>query len=778
MPTRISHALLTALAVALVLPAAVQAASAPTPVNTISPVLTGTPALGQTLTCSPGSWSGDPSAFAYVWLRDGSPIAGQTASSYVVQAVDEGHSLSCAVTAANSGGEYTIAGLPSGAYRISFGHPFGIVSEDEDFLAQYFNGQASAASATAVSVATPNTAGGIDAELQPGGQITGQVTSAATHAPVPGAQVCTSAGFGNCATTDATGQYTIVGLPSGSYSVWVSVYGTEQNYLPGGHEAVSVTAPNITSGINVELQSGGEIVGKVTSATSHAPLANVQVCAFQGEIAEFEAGCVTTGTTGEYAIWALPSMHYTLTLEAQTCVGGQDCTRLNYLKPAIKAVSVTAPNATTVNVELKPGATLAGVITDETTHAPIAEASVCVQGDVYDGERCAPTNAKGEYTIVGLPTASYNLSVTAAGYHNDISVMSITAPNTYQFNAELEPSPVPTAEGEITGHVTSATAHAPLANASVCTEVAEQSLCATTDPSGAYTLSLPSGSYNVAFTAAGGSTCFVSHTAGCTEPNYLSQTVNGVSVSAPNTTTGVDAELQPGGEITGRVTSTATHEGLAGVLACATAIGSESTVSCGLTNAAGGSASAHSNTLVVPAQHSTSGGISAPPFKLAGTSSFNAHTDKLVVVFQFPTPGTLNWHLTFRTQSVSVAAKPRSIKAGAQMARHKHHKKPAPASKCKHGPAKHKRRCSPGVTLFASGSRQVAAGQVTVMTPASAQAITALKKGHSLRVIGSFTFKPASGGSPVIYNESALVRAPMHRRHRKPVSRQGHRKRR
>jgi Carboxypeptidase regulatory-like domain len=73
------------------------------PVNTVAPVASGTPAVGQTLSCSNGSWTGSGTLkFTYAWLRDGSAIAGASGSTYVVQAADQGHGLACQVTATNA----------------------------------------------------------------------------------------------------------------------------------------------------------------------------------------------------------------------------------------------------------------------------------------------------------------------------------------------------------------------------------------------------------------------------------------------------------------------------------------------------------------------------------------------------------------------------------------------------------------------------------------------------------------------------------------------------
>jgi hypothetical protein len=73
------------------------------PTETAAPAVSGSPALGQGLSCSTGVWGGvAPISFSFQWLRDGGAIAGATGSSYTIQAVDEGHGLACEVSAGNS----------------------------------------------------------------------------------------------------------------------------------------------------------------------------------------------------------------------------------------------------------------------------------------------------------------------------------------------------------------------------------------------------------------------------------------------------------------------------------------------------------------------------------------------------------------------------------------------------------------------------------------------------------------------------------------------------
>jgi hypothetical protein len=68
-----------------------------------SPSLSGTPAVGSTLTCKPNVTTTASETVAYAWLRDTVAIPGATAATYLVAAADETHHLSCQVTIAGDG---------------------------------------------------------------------------------------------------------------------------------------------------------------------------------------------------------------------------------------------------------------------------------------------------------------------------------------------------------------------------------------------------------------------------------------------------------------------------------------------------------------------------------------------------------------------------------------------------------------------------------------------------------------------------------------------------
>jgi Cellulase (glycosyl hydrolase family 5) len=77
------------------------------PAGLAPPVISGRPVVGATLKTSTGSWTGEPSSFAYQWLRCVSscaPIAAATAQTYTTVSADDGATITVLVTAANTDG--------------------------------------------------------------------------------------------------------------------------------------------------------------------------------------------------------------------------------------------------------------------------------------------------------------------------------------------------------------------------------------------------------------------------------------------------------------------------------------------------------------------------------------------------------------------------------------------------------------------------------------------------------------------------------------------------
>jgi hypothetical protein len=227
--------------------------------------------------------------------------------------------IGCAKT--QEGGKYTIAGLASGEYDVEF---FSPANSKLNFAFQYYDAKTSFEDATPVSVSSGATTSGIDAELEAGGSISGTVRRAVNGEPIAGIEVCAFSiaveSFG-CATSEANGEYTVVGLRGGAkyFVEFSSPAQSGLDYLtqhyrdrptPEGAETVSVFTGQTTPGVDARLEEGGFISGRVTDASTGAPLDLVLVCAIA--VSGPQERCTGTNANGEYKSPVLASGSYKL----------------------------------------------------------------------------------------------------------------------------------------------------------------------------------------------------------------------------------------------------------------------------------------------------------------------------------------------------------------------------------------------------------------------------------------------------------------------------------
>ena len=75
------------------------------PTNSAVPTISGTARVGQTLRATTGTWTHNPTSYAYQWNSSaGGAISGATAATYVAVTGDIGNTLAVSVVATNSGG--------------------------------------------------------------------------------------------------------------------------------------------------------------------------------------------------------------------------------------------------------------------------------------------------------------------------------------------------------------------------------------------------------------------------------------------------------------------------------------------------------------------------------------------------------------------------------------------------------------------------------------------------------------------------------------------------
>jgi hypothetical protein len=148
----------------------------------------------------------------------GLPVSGVAVCAFSTN----GPGFGCAST--NGAGGYAITGLPAGLYEVTF-EP---LETEQDVVFQSYQGGL-------VSVAPQAVVTGIDAALQPGGQIAGTVRAAATGAPLAGVEVCITtaeeAWALGCLKTPASGGYRFTGVWKDSFKV---VFSPEAGELENG----------------------------------------------------------------------------------------------------------------------------------------------------------------------------------------------------------------------------------------------------------------------------------------------------------------------------------------------------------------------------------------------------------------------------------------------------------------------------------------------------------------------------------------------------------------
>ena len=413
-------------------------------------------------------------------------------------------------------GTYTVAGLSTGAYTVSFTEQYG-----NDLYAQQWYDDASSDTAKAVQVTNGQSATGIDAALVRSGVIEGVVTAAGTGDPVGGVQVDALDSDGDLvqsSTTAADGTYSIGDIAPGTYEVEFSG-GEGLDYAPqyypgaasyGGASPVQVSNGAVVSGLDATLQTGGEIAGTVTDSQTGKPIQNVDV---YGSAPDGAAGVATTDAEGHYLISGLPSGDFTVHFSvddqsylpqyygAQTSnTGGND-------------VTVTAGSETQgIDSSLVPSAQIEGTATGANAGHALAGVAVAAYNATGDQVGSGQTDVDGAYDITGLAAGSYTVKFLpdtndgqnyVAQYYDSAASEAAAKPLTLSagqaatgIDAALQ------AGGEIAGSVTDAATGADEQDIEVVVYDHSDALVASTDTDshGNYAVAgLPSGSYEVAF---------------------------------------------------------------------------------------------------------------------------------------------------------------------------------------------------------------------------------------------------------------------------------------
>jgi protocatechuate 3,4-dioxygenase beta subunit len=467
----------------------------------------------------------------------GASISGTLTTSTGAAAVGATVTVTDASTSGSAGyaqtgvdGSYTVAGLRPGRYVMQFqaGAATGLASE-------WWDGAATRSAATPFTLDTGQQLMGADEILPDASSISG-VVRADSGAPAQNVMVsvwdASSGGQGDwmgSTMTDASGAYSVSGLPADDYKVQFSTSGPLlSSWYDGAADSASATTITLGAGgtatADTTLATGASITGTVTDRNG-TPVQGAVVLAQPASGDGYSVGTVT-GADGSYDIVGMTPGSYKVHFDTQSASPNVAPTWWQNANTADSATTLTlaAGSVTTgISPELDSGAAFTGVVRDANGN-PLASVQVSAYDTAQQNVASAWTADDGSYTVKGLAAGRYRLMYSGAGqdgvnlveWWKGASSLAGSSPVTLKAGKTTKRPDVvlsPTA-GAVTetwsaslgGIVTDAAGH-PLQGITVTAASAIMGDVTMTDSNGAWTLpGLAAGSYRVSFSGPVGDT--------------------------------------------------------------------------------------------------------------------------------------------------------------------------------------------------------------------------------------------------------------------------------
>lgn len=223
-------------------------------------------------------------------------------------------------------------------------------------------------------------------------------------------------------TTDGEGKYSIGGLEAAAYRVGFHVESNPSlNYAPqwysGKAHPAEADPVQLAAGesreINAQMQTGGEIRGRVADQGTDLPIEGVEVCAeLLGFFQDGELGyCGRSDAAGKFAVRNLGTGQYRLEFRTEGHV--------NYVEELLPeppgSIPLTVGGTIEVEAHLLPGVEIEGTLTESETGAPVegllapySTPAVCALNPTTEARvKCATVRFGGHYAIPGLPPGTY-----------------------------------------------------------------------------------------------------------------------------------------------------------------------------------------------------------------------------------------------------------------------------------------------------------------------------------------------------------------------------------
>jgi hypothetical protein len=382
----------------------------------------------------------------------------------------------------------------------------------------------------------------------------GGVVTAAGGAPLSGVSVTAYTDYGRrvtSATTNASGVYQIGGLIGGSYLIEFTPFSgaSTGEWYPdatGPLAAAPVAVPEggAVTGIDAQLADGARFSGNVVGQGG-GPLQSVSVSVY--DASGQRVASASTDAAGNYTTRpGLPSGSYRIGFEG--VMGFLDgyysgAASLDEATP----LAVVAPELrTAIDATLSPGGSITGTITSAATGLPLGGIWVSASGE--GGSDSDFTAVDGAFTLSGLGSGSYELEASPSSETVNLvpgsRTVEVVAPNTTP-SADIALAQGATLSGAVTGP-----GGTPLSGITVYVGGDEHNYqrYTSTNAAGLYSFTgMPSDRYRVLFRPSS----YIPE-AYDDQPDFaLAQRI---TLVAPESLSGIDAELAPGARVSGTVT--------------------------------------------------------------------------------------------------------------------------------------------------------------------------------------------------------------------------------
>jgi hypothetical protein len=341
--------------------------------------------------------------------------------------------------ASQDDGSYTIRGLPTGSYRVTFARLSGIALSQTEFFNNHPE-SAGLGSANAVPVTQGTTRAAVDAALAKGGSISGHLADGSgnnlagcyVQAFTPDGSLVTRAAY-----TDAGGAFTVGGLTTGSYKLRVvnpkKRHGHHTSPVPdspcdrapqyyhgtaqlgaGPATAIPVTVGSNHAMGNLVYQLGGIITGHVDLPANPQRSDGIVVVR---KFHSHQARSARVDDDGNYTVHGLGAGSYRVTFArvsgfAVAAAEFYNNHRESAGVASANLVDVASGETKTANAALAEGGHITGTLTDgngKVLHC-------LVQAFTTDGSRVTRSavslaSANGAFDIGGLTTGRYYVRV-------------------------------------------------------------------------------------------------------------------------------------------------------------------------------------------------------------------------------------------------------------------------------------------------------------------------------------------------------------------------------